>query len=144
MLQTDTQCFPCYRQTHSVSHVTDRHKVFPMLQTDTKCFPCYRLFEEAANNLNMTSLLGFLGSLCESSKDQLQQWSRRMTETEAQCGSDRPRMPVNSLHLYRLQAVMLRLANSGRPLIHVIKAWGIVSAYLVEVGAHKGYVMVMT
>lgn len=92
----------------------------------------FRLFDEAANNLNMTALMGFLSSLCEASKHQLVKLSRKMLETEDH-PVEHPVLPVNSLHLYRLQNVLMKVANSDRPLIHIIKAWSMVSAYLVEV-----------
>mgnify|MGYP000160938164 FL=1 len=94
---------------------------------------CSRLFEEAANNLNMEALMGFLSSLCEASKHQLVKMSRKLIETEEHL-VEHPLMPVNSLHLYRLQNVLMKVANSERPLIHIIKAWSMVSSYLVEVG----------
>ncbi|XP_052810306.1 brefeldin A-inhibited guanine nucleotide-exchange protein 3-like isoform X2 [Mya arenaria] len=95
-----------------------------------------RIFEEAASNLNMTALTGFLANLCESSKHQLQKWSKKLLECEDQPG-DQPVMPVNSLHLYRLQGVVLKVAHSDRPLIHIVKAWSVVSSYLVESAGHK-------
>lgn len=95
----------------------------------------YRLFEEAANNLNMTALSAFLASLCESSKHQLHKITKTILEEEDFPG-EHHNLPVNSLHLYRLQNVLMKVAHSDRPLIHLIKAWSVVSSYLVEVSAH--------
>jgi brefeldin A-inhibited guanine nucleotide-exchange protein 3 len=92
----------------------------------------FRLFEEAANNLNMTSLTAFLASLCESSKHQLHKITRTIMEEEEYPG-EHHNLPVNSLHLYRLQNVLMKVVHSDRPLIHLIKAWSVVSSYLVEV-----------
>ncbi|XP_060566710.1 brefeldin A-inhibited guanine nucleotide-exchange protein 3-like isoform X2 [Ruditapes philippinarum] len=95
-----------------------------------------RLFEEAANNLNMTSLTAFLSSLCESSKHQLHKITRTIMEEEEYPG-EHHNLPVNSLHLYRLQNVLMKVVHSDRPLIHLIKAWSVVSSYLVESAGHK-------
>ncbi|XP_053398071.1 brefeldin A-inhibited guanine nucleotide-exchange protein 3-like [Mercenaria mercenaria] len=95
-----------------------------------------RLFEEAANNLNMTSLTAFLASLCESSKHQLHKITKTILEEEDFPG-EHHNLPVNSLHLYRLQNVLMKVAHSDRPLIHLIKAWSVVSSYLVESAGHK-------
>ena len=46
---------------------------------------------------------------------------------------EHPHLPVNSLHLYRLQNVLMKVVRSGRPLIHLLKIWSVVSSYLVEV-----------
>ncbi|KAH3736125.1 hypothetical protein DPMN_042687 [Dreissena polymorpha] len=95
-----------------------------------------RVFEDAANNLNMRALSGFLSSLCEASKQQLQKLSRKLAELEEH-PTDTPITPLNSLHLYRLQSVLIKVAHSNRPLIHIIKAWSVVSAYLVESAGHR-------
>lgn len=80
----------------------------------------------------MTALMGFLSSLCEASKQQLVKMNRKMVDSD-DLPVDHPPLPVNSRHLYRLQNVLMKVANSDRPLIHIIKAWSMVSAYLVEV-----------
>lgn len=96
-----------------------------------------RFFEEAANRLNMSALTAFLISLCECSKHQLNKMSRRLLEEEENPVEHCNLPPVNSLHLYRLQTVLTKVANSHRPLIHLIKAWSGVSSYLVECAGHK-------
>lgn len=102
----------------------------------------FRLFEEAANNLNMTSLTAFLASLCDSSKQQLHKITRTILEDEDYPG-EHHNLPVNSLHLYRLQNVLMKVAHSDRPLIHLIKAWSVVSSYLVEVSTYNEFIYML-
>ena len=88
----------------------------------------------------MTALCEFLGDLCESSKHQLQKISKKQQEDEENAG-EYHMLPVNSLHLYRLQYVLMTVAHSDRPLIHLIKAWSVVSGYLVEVRYNLCYTL---
>lgn len=90
-----------------------------------------RLFEEAANQLNLQSLLNFLSELCDSSQQQLYGLSRQVP-SERGPGGDSP-LPFNALHLYRLQEVLMKVVHSDRPLLHLIHTWTIVSPHLVEV-----------
>ena len=91
-----------------------------------------RLFEEAADTLSMSALATFLNELCEASKAQLHKINRKLEE-EAELPGDHQNLPVNSLHLYRLQNVLMKVVHSERPLIHLLKIWSVVSSYLVEV-----------
>ncbi|XP_064617857.1 brefeldin A-inhibited guanine nucleotide-exchange protein 3-like [Liolophura sinensis] len=94
-----------------------------------------RLFEDAANKLNMGALLGFLGELCDASQIQLSKSRRQEDGTEGVVLAA-SHLPTNALHLYRLQDVMMRLLHSGRPLLHLLRAWTVVSPYLAEAAGH--------
>ena len=95
-------------------------------------FLIFRLFEEAADKLSMSSLATFLSELCEASKAQLHKINRKLDE-EVDLPVDHQTLPVNSLHLYRLQNVLMKVVRSQRPLIQLLKIWSVVSSYLVEV-----------
>ena len=101
-----------------------------------KIFFCFRLFEEAADKLSMSTLAAFLSELCEASKAQLHRITVKLEE-ESELSGEHQHLPVNSLHLYRLQNVLMKVAHSGRPLIHLLKIWSVVSSYLVEVKDFK-------
>ncbi|XP_041353818.1 brefeldin A-inhibited guanine nucleotide-exchange protein 3-like isoform X2 [Gigantopelta aegis] len=87
-----------------------------------------RLFEDAAEKLNLQGLLTFLAELGESSRFQL----RRLRSTELEGIGSWSRLPTNALHLYRLQEVLMKIAHSSRPLLHLVRVWSVVSPYLVE------------
>ncbi|ESO87248.1 hypothetical protein LOTGIDRAFT_229359 [Lottia gigantea] len=86
------------------------------------------LFEDAARKLNLMSLLSFLTELGEASRAQL----RKLGTGDYETG----RLPTNALHLYRLQDVLMKVVNSTRPLLHLIRAWSVISPYLVEATGH--------
>ncbi|XP_033096909.1 brefeldin A-inhibited guanine nucleotide-exchange protein 3-like isoform X2 [Anneissia japonica] len=103
-----------------------------------------RLFEEAAANLNLKALLGFLRELRAAS--QLQLFSSTAKDDEFSIIS--PTSPSKSLqttgysstslHLFKMADVMLRCSRSrSRPLLHVMQAWNIVAPHFVEVACHK-------
>lgn len=94
------------------------------------------MFEDAASKLNMGALLGFLGELCDASQIQLSKSRKREDGTEGLVLAA-SHLPTNALHLYRLQDVMMRLLHSGRPLLHLLRAWTVVSPYLAEVDVHE-------
>ena len=93
---------------------------------------CFRLFDEACDQLNMTSLVAFLSELCNASRQQLRTYSS--TPSAAGSGSTGT-VPVSTLHLYRLGDVVLRCVHNPaqRPLMHVMRLWSVVSVHLVEV-----------
>ena len=98
-----------------------------------------RLFEHAANTLNLEGLLSFLQGLVCASQAQLFPRSAEYFANLPQTASAdmAGQLPSNSatLHLYRVADVMLRSArNTNRPLLHLMKAWNIVSPHFVEVG----------
>ena len=100
------------------------------------------LFETASNTLTLKALLEFLEALISASKEQLFGKS-----TDRRLSLDIPGVPpmppeppgpqliaMNTLHLYHICDVMLRSArNNNRPLLHLMKAWAIVSPHLIEV-----------
>ncbi|XP_071957051.1 brefeldin A-inhibited guanine nucleotide-exchange protein 3-like [Antedon mediterranea] len=103
-----------------------------------------RLFEEAAGNLNLKALLGFLRELRATS--QLQLFSSVAKDDEFSIIS--PTSPSKSLqttcysstslHLFKMADVMLRCSRSrSRPLLHIMQAWNIVAPHFVEVACHK-------
>ncbi|XP_041106722.1 brefeldin A-inhibited guanine nucleotide-exchange protein 3-like isoform X3 [Polyodon spathula] len=99
-----------------------------------------RLFEDAANKLNLSTLVGFLHQLRKASQAQL---FNSVTET----GAYSLAMPgkakstqdhASALHLFRLGDVMLRIVRSkSRPLLHMMRAWSVVAPHLVEAACHK-------
>ncbi|KAK3098836.1 hypothetical protein FSP39_023524 [Pinctada imbricata] len=93
-----------------------------------------RLFEDAARDLNLNALLDFLTELCESSQQQLHKLTRHQLEEDT---SLEPPLPLNALHLYRLQEVLMKIVHSDRPLLHLIRTWSVVSTYLIEAAGHK-------
>ena len=91
-----------------------------------------RLYEDAAHKLNMKSLLNFLSELCRCSSLQLSSFNRK-TSTPSNGASDYSTLPTNALHLYRLGDIMSKCVGSDRPLLHIMRAWSVVSQHLVEV-----------
>ncbi|KAI8520628.1 hypothetical protein Bbelb_003820 [Branchiostoma belcheri] len=98
-----------------------------------------RLFEEAATSLNLHALVGFLTELRQVSADQL-----FSTTPEVVDPGMMPKPTGNGsqfgsyLHLSHLGEVMLRCSRSfQRPLLHIMRAWGIVAPHLVEAACHK-------
>ncbi|KAK1170570.1 brefeldin A-inhibited guanine nucleotide-exchange protein 3-like isoform X1 [Acipenser oxyrinchus oxyrinchus] len=99
-----------------------------------------RLFEDAANKLNLSALVGFLHQLRKASQAQL---FNSVTEMgayslampgEAKSTQDH----ASALHLFRLGDVMLRIVRSkSRPLLHMMRAWSVVAPHLVEAACHK-------
>ncbi|RXM32986.1 Brefeldin A-inhibited guanine nucleotide-exchange protein 3 [Acipenser ruthenus] len=99
-----------------------------------------RLFEDAANKLNLSALVGFLHQLRKASQAQL---FNSVTEIgayslampgEAKSTQDH----ASALHLFRLGDVMLRIVRSkSRPLLHMMRAWSVVAPHLVEAACHK-------
>lgn len=95
-----------------------------------------RLFEHAANTLHLEGLLSFLEALVHASRTQL-------FGSAVDKGANSPGgAPSNSqtpsysttLHLYRLADVILRSArNTSRPLLHLMRAWAVISPHFVEV-----------
>ena len=98
------------------------------------------LFETASNTLSLSALLEFLKSLIGASQKQLFEKSKDRSARvghEIQNGGFEPiqsYIPMNTLHLYHICDVMLRCArNQNRTLLHIMKAWNIVSPHMVEV-----------
>lgn len=95
-----------------------------------------RLYENAATKLNLSALLAFLAELCAASQSQLFAQINKKPPGHTIFGSlisDAIERKVNTLLLYRLGEVMLRCVRSGRPLIHIMKAWSVVAPHFVEV-----------
>ena len=99
-----------------------------------------RLFEHAANTLHLEGLLSFLEALVHASRTQL---FGSVTErgTNSPGGVSRSSQSPSystTLHLYRLADVILRSArNTSRPLLHLMRAWAVISPHFVEVGVSK-------
>ena len=95
------------------------------------------LFETASNTLSLNALLEFLKSLITASQKQLFEKSKVKIGTELQNGgyeSYQSYIPMNTLHLYHICDVMLRCSrNQHRTLLHIMKAWNLVSPHMVEV-----------
>ena len=108
-----------------------------------------RLFDDAALKLNLNALTSFLSALVAASQAQL------FSTTSQHSGSSnnpssmklwwprRGQSPRGStvsltggsqlLLLHRVGDVMLKTVRSGRPLIHVMRAWSVVGPHLMEV-----------
>lgn len=99
-----------------------------------------RLFEHAANTLHLEGLLSFLEALVHASRTQL---FGSVTErgTNSPGGVSRSSQSPSystTLHLYRLADVILRSArNTSRPLLHLMRAWAVISPHFVEAASHK-------
>jgi len=110
---------------------------------------CFRIFDDAALKLNLQALTSFLAALVAASQVQLFStlsqhvgsssnagsvklwWPRR---TQSPRGSTGPLSGGSQLLLlHRVGDVMLKTVRSGRPLIHVMRAWSVVGPHLMEV-----------
>ena len=108
-----------------------------------------RLFDDAANKLNLKSLLGFLSELVFCSHKQLltiypkkaglQQVSTKLSKQNGKGGKNGvggrrdPSKSTATLLFHRISEVMLKCVRSGRPLMHIVKAWATVGPHLMEV-----------
>ncbi|KAK3879353.1 hypothetical protein Pcinc_016070 [Petrolisthes cinctipes] len=107
-----------------------------------------RLFDDASTKLNLASLVSFLTELCAASQAQL---FSRMTPQTPQRRFIKWTKKVNGnggvenhqgkgrdvLLLHRLAEVMLRAVNSGRPLLHIMRAWAVAGPHFMEAACHK-------
>ncbi|XP_047502292.1 brefeldin A-inhibited guanine nucleotide-exchange protein 3-like isoform X2 [Penaeus chinensis] len=107
-----------------------------------------RLFDDASTKLNMASLVSFLAELCAASQAQLfsrmtpqtpkkglMKWPRKtMGGTGAELGKGKG---GDILLLHRLAEVMLRAVRSGRPLLHIMRAWAVAGPHFMEAACHK-------
>ena len=96
------------------------------------------LFETASNTLSLNALLEFLKALINASQRQLFEKTKdKRVPQDLQNGNNdtsHSYIPMNTLHLYHICDVMLRSArNANRTLLHIIRAWNLVSPHLVEV-----------
>lgn len=95
-----------------------------------------RLFEHAANTLHLEGLLSFLEALVHASRSQLfGPLADKVTNSPGgvSANSQTPSYST-TLHLYRLADVILRSArNTSRPLLHLMRAWTVISPHFVEV-----------
>ena len=85
-----------------------------------------KFFDEAARKLNLKTLSSFLSELCLSSREQIGAFKNMMKNGK------NFNLSIECFFLNKLNEVLLRCARSGRPLIHMMKCWSIVSPYLVE------------
>ncbi|CAH1799775.1 unnamed protein product [Owenia fusiformis] len=90
-----------------------------------------RFFEDAADKLNLNSLVEFMTEMCCSSKQQLHKYSSKL-----ELGMP-GFVPTNALHLYRLGHIVLKCLRSGRPLLHLMKVWSAVAPHFIEASTHK-------
>lgn len=87
-----------------------------------------RLFEDAAQKLNLRSLISFVTELCDCSREQLSLLKKIESKVNPYNGK--------SLLLFRLSDVILKCAKSGRPLLHFMKCWSVVASHLTETACH--------
>ncbi|CAL4085330.1 unnamed protein product, partial [Meganyctiphanes norvegica] len=107
-----------------------------------------RLFDEAATQLNMTGLVSFLTELCAASQQQLFSRMNNGTPKRPKLPWAKKRLGSNSQHpsgscsvdtllLHRLAEVMLRVVRTGRPLLHIMRAWAVTGPHFMEAACHK-------
>lgn len=110
---------------------------------------CFRLFDDAALKLNLQALTSFLAALVAASQVQLFSTLSQHSASSSHSGSMKlwwPRRSQSSrggtgpqlggfqlLLLHRIGDVMLKTVRSGRPLIHIMRAWSVVGPHLMEV-----------
>ncbi|GFN83267.1 Brefeldin a-inhibited guanine nucleotide-exchange protein 3-like [Plakobranchus ocellatus] len=104
------------------------------------------LFEDAADKLCLEALLGFFKELGEATVGQLYRLAGGYGTSAGDHGGvassvQKSRPPTNALHLYRLQQVLIRVVNSSRPLLHLLRVWSVVSPYLVQATGNSDHVI---
>ncbi|XP_039275830.1 brefeldin A-inhibited guanine nucleotide-exchange protein 3 [Nilaparvata lugens] len=114
-----------------------------------------RLFEEAALKLNLQALTNFIQTLCSASQSQLfsryeagggggggggaggggaKWWTpARLAIAKAWLPPLDSTQTGSALLLTRVAHVMLKTIHSGRPLIHIMRAWSVVGPHLMEI-----------
>ena len=98
-----------------------------------------RLFDDAATKLNLQALLNFMSELgfC-SHRELLTIYPKRKPLKKLMRPSPAVSLSVNATLLFhRISEVMLKCIKSGRPLLHIVKAWAIVGPHLTEASCHK-------
>ncbi|KAJ9574458.1 hypothetical protein L9F63_008384, partial [Diploptera punctata] len=112
-----------------------------------------KLFDDAALKLNLNALTSFLSALVAASQVQLFSTASQHSGSSNNPSSVKlwwprrgqsPRGSTVSLTagsqlllLHRVGDVMLKTVRSGRPLIHVMRAWSVVGPHLMEAACHK-------
>ncbi|XP_072178180.1 brefeldin A-inhibited guanine nucleotide-exchange protein 3-like [Diadema setosum] len=125
-----------------------------------------RVFDDAASNLNLQALLGFLRELCTASQAQLYRSPSQQPHQAGMAGSASggsgaghahsssnrsmiaPTSPSKSLPtvgraetsllLFRLGDVILKcVRHPSRPLFHLMQAWSVVAPHLIEAACHR-------
>ncbi|TRY76541.1 hypothetical protein TCAL_00090 [Tigriopus californicus] len=107
-----------------------------------------QLFDDAAKKLNLKALVGFLSELCFCShKELLVVFPRKSGALSTKIKHQRQRQQKSqvfssatandSLLFHRISEVMLKCVKSGRPLLHIVKAWALVGQHLMEAACHK-------
>ncbi len=121
-----------------------------------------RLFDDAATKLNLKSLMGFMSELSfYSHKQLLTIYPKRTVSSSTKLGKKRKELrhhgssgraaessaaattaatqaSCSTLLFHRISEVMLKCVRSGRPLLHIVKAWSVVGTHLMEVGVLRG------
>jgi len=98
-----------------------------------------RLYEDAAHKLNMSALVGFLTELCASSQRQLTSLSSSTIHSSNGLHVEYESLPQNALLIFRLGDIMSKCVRSDRPLLHIMRAWNVVSPHLIEVNIESFY-----
>ncbi|XP_033635429.1 brefeldin A-inhibited guanine nucleotide-exchange protein 3-like isoform X2 [Asterias rubens] len=102
-----------------------------------------RYFDEAANNLNLSSLIAFLRELRASSRHQLYQNTTKQGQSTIAPTSPRKSLNTSgqastSLLLFRMGDVILKCArHPSRPLLHLMQAWSVVAPHFIEAACHR-------
>ena len=99
---------------------------------------CLRLYDAAATKLNLDSLCSFLSELCFHSQKELlclfpknNEHSSTKLRKQDSVSSDGQCLLLNNV-----SEVLLKSIKSGRPLIHLMKAWAVTAPCLIEAACH--------
>ncbi len=100
---------------------------------ESSWFKRFRLFDDAATKLNLQSLMGFMSELTFCSHKQLLTIFPRKAQSTKLNSAVSLATANSTLLFHRISEVMLKCVKSGRPLLHIIRAWSVVGPHLMEV-----------
>uniref|UniRef100_A0A0K2TKT2 Mon2/Sec7/BIG1-like HDS domain-containing protein n=1 Tax=Lepeophtheirus salmonis TaxID=72036 RepID=A0A0K2TKT2_LEPSM len=113
-----------------------------------------KLCDDVSQKLNLKALLGFLSELCFSSHKELLmvfpskkrnvskhklKWQNVSKEgSSSNSSGDPPHSRIyDDLMIHKIGDLMLKFIKSGRPLIHIVRAWAIVGPHFMEAACHN-------
>ncbi|CAG0916914.1 unnamed protein product [Notodromas monacha] len=89
-----------------------------------------RLFSDAASKLNMKALLEFTTALVVASRRQLFEIPHKRKNHKL---NKNQKQEINASLMRAVSDVLLKAVKSGRPLVHIMKAWSIAGPHLMEI-----------
>ncbi|KAI1298409.1 Brefeldin A-inhibited guanine nucleotide-exchange protein 3 [Halotydeus destructor] len=95
-----------------------------------------KTFEDSIMKLNLNSLLGFLQGLCDASSHEI-----RLLRKEFQRDNT---LSLKPILFTRLCQSIIRVGKSGRPLVHFLRSWAVVTPLLIEASCHQSDVISTT